>query len=111
MSFECKKCGKCCSNFLPLTKKDVERIKKVAKTENVNLLDKEWYQTCPFLNNKKLCDIYEDRPTICREFTCYAFENGIYSKELLRKAQSEEFNLVDLRETFFSENYKGGTNE
>jgi Fe-S-cluster containining protein len=27
-NFECRKCGKCCSNYLPLTKEEIRKLKK-----------------------------------------------------------------------------------
>lgn len=37
MNFEC---GKCCSNFLPLTEIEIKDMKKLAIKENKLLLDK-----------------------------------------------------------------------
>jgi len=44
MKFECSKCGKCCSNYLPLQKEEIKTMKKLAI--------KDWYNICPFLNYK-----------------------------------------------------------
>jgi Fe-S-cluster containining protein len=30
-NFECKKCGKCCSNYLPLTKEEIKTMKRIKK--------------------------------------------------------------------------------
>lgn len=40
MNFECGKCGKCCSNILPLTEIEIKDMKKLAIKENKLLLDK-----------------------------------------------------------------------
>ena len=78
MNFECRNCGECCSNYLPLQEKEILIMKQLAKKENKHPLRQDWYDRCPFLNGNNRCDIYEDRPMICREYTCYKFENNIY---------------------------------
>ena len=54
MKFECSKCGKCCSNYLPLQKEEIKTMKKLAIKENKHLLNKDWYNICPFLNYKNV---------------------------------------------------------
>ena len=92
---ECTKCGECCLSLtenniftIPLTRKDARRLKSNAKFKELREAGKieitkgnydpfypydlvaEGY--CPFLNLEiKRCIIYEDRPSNCREFTCY----------------------------------------
>lgn len=100
-NFECKNCGKCCSNYLPLQEKEIQLIKKLAKKENRHPLIKDWYIRCPFLNGNNKCDIYEDRPLICREYTCYNFENSIYNTDVFKELNPSDFKLVDLRKEFF----------
>lgn len=29
-NYECRKCGKCCSNYLPLTKEEIRNFKKIS---------------------------------------------------------------------------------
>lgn len=99
--FKCKKCGKCCGNFLPLTKKEIQDLKKLAKKENKLLVDKYWYNSCPFLNSSLKCDIYENRPTICREYDCEKFKNKIISDNMIKKLKQEKYILVDLRKEIF----------
>ena len=89
--FECKQCGKCCSDFgdkkyLPLYEWDVEILKEEAENKKISLkieplkffLDKKtgivivflyglMEEPCPFLEDLK-CSIYEKRPLICRKF-------------------------------------------
>ena len=103
-NFKCKKCGKCCSNFLPLRKEEIKTMKRLAKKENRHLLMQDWYDICPFLNYKNECDIYDNRPLICKEYTCYKFENKIYNAELFSKIDEKEFKLVDVRKEIFKNN-------
>lgn len=100
-NFECKCCGKCCSNFLPLRKNEIEIMKKMAKKENKHPLRKDWYAICPFLNNNNRCDIYENRPLICREYSCYNYKNHIYNTEAFKNIDSKDFNLTDIRKEIF----------
>lgn len=34
MNFECRNCGECCSNYLPLQEKEILIMKQLAKKEN-----------------------------------------------------------------------------
>ena len=106
MNFKCKRCGKCCSNYLPLTENEIQEMKKTAKKENKHLLDKDWYNTCPFLNYKNECDIYENRPMICREYDCYKFKNCLISKNMIDSTRKEKYRLVDIRKEIFNNKRK-----
>lgn len=75
---KCSNCGECCADLLPLTRGELEKIRRYVKKHNV----KEHRQapfwdrgatdlTCPFRNQQtKQCDIYPARPLICRHFIC-----------------------------------------
>lgn len=84
---KCTHCGECCADMLPLTKGELEILKRYAKKHNL----KEHRQapfwdpkatdlTCPFRNQQtqqtQRCDVYPVRPLICKTFIC--------SKELLQ---------------------------
>ena len=101
MNFECRHCGECCSNYLPLQEQEIKRMKKLAKKENKHPIRQDWYDRCPFLNNNNKCDIYSDRPLICREYTCYNYEHSIYNKEIFKGLSPKDFRLVDLRKEIF----------
>lgn len=103
MKFECSKCGKCCSNYLPLQKEEIKTMKKLAIKENKQLLNKEWYSICPFLNYKNECDIYENRPLICREYSCYNYEHNIYNLEVFSKIPEENFEITNVRKEIFND--------
>lgn len=96
----CKMCGNCCSNFLPLTKSEIKRLKQLAKHEYKQMYNNDWYSVCPFLNNNR-CTIYNDRPLICREYTCSKFNNSIYSDNFMENLKREAFVAVDLRKDIF----------
>ena len=99
---ECSKCGNCCGNYLPLTTYEIERIKAYIKKHNIKEhlhhfaygLD----MTCPFLNDKQMCNIYKVRPQICRCFRCDKTQievMGSYGSLVLKALP------VDVRKTFF----------
>lgn len=73
---ECSNCGECCIDFLPVSSKDIKRVKEYLKDHKVERHNKPncfivYNFVCPFRNNKEnKCDIYEARPEICRVFKC-----------------------------------------
>jgi len=99
MNFECKKCGKCCSNLLPLTQKEIETMRKLKDKINKMPLKKDYEHDCPFLGNDNKCNIYNDRPFICRQYDCYKFKNHIFSPIVFEKVKKEKFMLTNVRES------------
>lgn len=99
----CKRCGKCCSNILPLNDEDIRKIKEFGNLlkEHKLLIDENWYMRCPFLNYKNECDIYEDRPLICRTYDCEKFNNNSYDKEFVDAVKTKKFKVTNMREYFF----------
>lgn len=72
---KCIRCGKCCGLFIPVTKKEVNIIKKYVAEKNIqpeNRYDGNKLELrCPFLDLKKnVCKIYPVRPYVCRDFIC-----------------------------------------
>lgn len=84
--FECRRCGRCCSNMSDLTlfEWEAERIRKhgaghkakvrptiIAKVGNAKIVLQWGLESrngrCPFLTAKG-CKIYSDRPLVCRAF-------------------------------------------
>lgn len=73
----CSGCGSCCSDYLPLSQREIERIKAYMKKHSLRehvarvMAGPQLDMTCPFRDNvKHRCDIYEVRPDICRCFQC-----------------------------------------
>lgn len=105
---KCSGCGQCCSNFLPLSTKEIKEIQRYvekyriqehrhfAPTANPTL---DW--TCPFLDDAKAkdkCTIYAVRPQICRAFQCNQPPSKVRAnKQLFWRARTP----VDMRKTFF----------
>ena len=108
---KCSNCGECCTNFLPISTKEAKLIFNYIKKHNI----KEQIRTfpingivmdgvCPFRDNiNKICLCYAVRPAICREYICS--ENKEKS-ELRKKLYYKKYNIVDMRATFFKENFK-----
>jgi len=71
---KCVSCGNCCTAILPVTKEEIKAIKRYIKRKHIKPVKKsnvDFDLTCPFRNNtEKKCNIYEVRPTICRDFKC-----------------------------------------
>ena len=99
----CTCCGKCCSNFLPLTTQEIKYLKSYVKLNKIkpsyHLIDT--YSTCPFLNNKNKCEIYEIRPAICRNFKC-----DYYKTKDFGNFKEDKYILTDLRKEIFYESNK-----
>lgn len=97
--FKCKCCGECCSNFLPLSIKEIDRLKDLVKKRklkpNKRIFEEHYLLSCPFLDESSKCIIYEDRPLICSEFRCDFKMND--NEELIKENRF----LVDLRKEIF----------
>lgn len=110
---KCSNCGECCADMLPLTDKELKRIKDYAKAHNLkehrhvpffalNSTD----MTCPFRNNiERRCDIYPVRPEICRSFICtkslevaHAERDQIYKGRTERSLRYEVFGNPEVLE-------------
>lgn len=105
---KCTGCGQCCSNFLPLSTKEVKEIWRYVEKHHIREcrhfaptakpID-DW--TCPFLDDTRRsdkCTIYEVRPEICREFQCNRDPQEMgWNKDLLWRKRTP----VNMREMFF----------
>lgn len=72
---QCIRCGQCCTEILPLTDEELQTIKQYVKKHNIRnqhskvlIVDRDI--TCPLMNYKHECLIYDIRPAICRSFIC-----------------------------------------
>jgi Fe-S-cluster containining protein len=102
--FKCKGCGECCSNLLPLTVDEIIDLKFLAKGKESHKRKylNDYYMVCPFLNENNRCDIYENRPWICKTFTCDKFKNAIFDEED-RQEIDKKRSIVNLRKEIFNE--------
>lgn len=100
---KCSNCGQCCSNMLPMSKREVKRIKAYIKQHDIKeqrhnvLVGID--MTCPFRDeaNRK-CLVYEVRPAICRQFMC----NHTHEDIMKAKFNFHEINqIVFMRHEFF----------
>ena len=79
---KCSQCGTCCTNILMVSDKEVKKIKKFIKKNNIklinrnNVLTQQYDNTCPFLTKNNKCMIYEVRPEQCRHFICSEYMNN-----------------------------------
>ena len=106
---QCTKCGQCCGDILPVSRHEIDKIRKYIKengiTENINrpptcmpTID----MTCPFRNEKeRKCDIYPVRPLICKDFMCN--KPPTEADKLLFSSSRK---VISMRNTFFKEGKK-----
>ena len=102
---KCSGCGNCCSNLLPMSRKEIDAIRKYIKKHGIKesrhlfpLKEQAFDLTCPFRSNDKgICTIYEVRPEICKQFICDSEKRAKHNRALLKQTR----NIVDVRETFF----------
>lgn len=91
----CSRCGECCTNFLPVSQKEVDIIQKYVISNNIKpqmqMLVMQNRLTCPYYDGKK-CLIYEVRPLICKEFYCYKKP----SVEMANKFEKDTYIPVDM---------------
>ena len=103
---KCSNCGNCCSNFLPMTKAEINTIKKYIEEHGIReqilvapTADPKIDLTCPFRSEaEKKCLIYPVRPVICKVFMCYHKSEDVYKR---RDEISAHCEAVDCRSTFY----------
>lgn len=87
-------CGECCTNILPCTEYELDRIARYAKKNRITMVRERSsvpmtrYSLdlgCPFRDEeKRKCLVYEVRPTICREYMCSNMVKHIYPEKMLK---------------------------
>lgn len=108
---ECSGCGSCCSNLLPISRKEVKEIHRYMKKHNIKAYKNnpptvkpiEIDMTCPFLDGSKDCEkcmIYIVRPMICRDFKCDNPRKKIYAN---KSRYHRRYEVVDMRKEFYGE--------
>ena len=100
---ECSNCGACCSNYLPLSREDIDRISRYIKKHNIKPsahgipYNAGVDMICPFMvaDKEHKCRIYHVRPKICRLFYC--------NKKVTMEDARELWDCmpVNVRKTFF----------
>lgn len=101
---KCSDCGQCCTDFLPLSRKEVKRIKAYIKSHHIKEQSHNAFMkidlTCPFRDEtNKRCLIYEVRPDICKTFICNQ-SHDVMLKNKIRIHSTRE--PVALRYEFFN---------
>lgn len=104
---ECSNCGGCCSNFLPVTPREIESIRQYIKRYGIKpqkhfipSRNPVYDMICPFRDNtKRRCIIYDVRPHVCRVWNCRAALNG--EQFDMTPFWKEGMVEIPVRETFF----------
>lgn len=110
----CSNCGACCSNTLPLTKKDVIKLKKYIRKHDIKpishapsvLMQIIIDAICPFRDNiNEKCIIYDARPTICRLYQCdKTMADAI---EMVKSGAMEKARTYDVRSLLYGDGSLG----
>lgn len=75
---ECSGCGNCCGNILPISSKEIKRIKRYIEKHDIKEQIRRFPTAnptidmqCPFRDDiGRRCTIYPVRPMICQDFRC-----------------------------------------
>lgn len=102
---KCSNCGGCCSNFLPMRKEEVERLKRFVRRKHFKpivrsnvLVGGSVDLICPFRNDKEQrCEVYDIRPEVCRAYRCDQAANGTLPDFKHQKL----YTVVNLRQVVF----------
>lgn len=109
---KCSQCGNCCSNLLPMSRKEVDTIRRYIRKNHIkeckHLLptaNRTYDMTCPFLDTDKSCEkcrIYPVRPEICKQFICDNEHRAKHNRALFGQTRQ----IIDVRSEFYHRNGK-----
>lgn len=109
---ECTGCGECCSNILPISHKELDRIKAYVKKHHIKpinhitapLADNTIDMVCPFcdLSKEKKCTIYHIRPEVCRMFVCSKTDADAL-KDITSNEELQNAEIVFMRQMIWEE--------
>lgn len=103
MEGKCSNCGHCCTDFLPLTFKEVKRIKNYLKQhpeikEQLHMVGESVELKCAFRDEEnKKCLIYPVKPLICSTFLCSKKQDTLFNLRDSIQAKAD-FNKITNRE-------------
>lgn len=100
---ECSGCGQCCQAILPLSEKEIQKIKSYIGKNNIKpvnrhtVMDTEFKNICPFLSLETgKCLIYSIRPEVCSRFIC-----SDYKKPTAKHFNHMDKTIVNLYQVFY----------
>ncbi len=92
----CNKCGKCCNNNLLLSEKEIIFLSEYVVTHNIK--ENNNTDSCPFLDERYLCSIYEIRPDICKYYDCSDATAGV--EYILSDTEIQKIKEIDMKSFF-----------
>lgn len=108
---KCSQCGGCCSNLLPISKKEILAIRQYINKNDIKecrhllpLSAAAYDMTCPFLDigkGKEKCRIYAVRPEICKQFICNNEQRAKNNQDKLNLGRT----IVNVRDLFFGQQH------
>lgn len=103
---KCTGCGECCSNTLPMTQQEINKIHHYIKKHHIKeqkhvvIPAVAIVNACPFLDTSKpnnKCMIYDVRPKICQKFICDKKQLPEWTAEELK----EDRRIIDVKKEFY----------
>lgn len=103
---KCSNCGECCSNYLPVSDKEINAIRRYIKQHGIKEI-KHFLPTakpatdlqCPFRSDlEKKCTIYPVRPAICRDFQCDKPRKHITAD---REMYNGKYGVISMKAVFY----------
>lgn len=102
----CVNCNACCTVNLPLFDDEFEKLKAIIMDKENNIIEglreiqsmRGFYLMCPFSDTEtKRCQIYDERPTVCRIYHCNLGEKKRLAVKYLKRKGIPVFtkNLID----------------
>lgn len=75
---DCRGCGECCSRFIPLSARDIQRVSSYVAAHSIEQIPErgDVDLLCPYLSDRGECMIYDARPDICRAYRCDFHAHG-----------------------------------
>lgn len=101
---KCSMCGECCGDMLPLSAREINRIKRYVKDHGIRehtnaVVAADFNFKCPFRDDaRRKCDIYDVRPKICRSFMCNYDRQKISANKALFH---QRYEVISIRSVFF----------
>lgn len=81
VNWKCQKCGSCCKGFTLDVKPRAVSLEDITLMEIHDVSTEKGFKIyiphkCKHLTKNNLCDIWEDRPQVCRNYMCEGDQKG-----------------------------------
>lgn len=96
----CTNCGECCSEYIPWTQEEVNKVKAYLFDhpeikQDKHIIGKDQHMLCTFRDMKnKTCRIYPVRPQVCRSFICNMMPDAMHNNKIIYHKKAD-YNSMD----------------